>query len=574
MAFCMNCGQPLPDGAKFCTNCGISTGQKLKDNCSERKQEFVGKVKKCPACGEEIPALTAICPACGHEINSTKVTSSLSSFIQALDECDARIAQEAKGSTTQKGFRVWDKKIKIGWIVLNIMTSFIPLAIYLALPYIKPFFGYRTPNLNPEEKKKANIIENYAFPNEREAILEAILFIKNKIAFLASSKYNLKTAYWMSLWNAKANQLQEKAKLMLNNDSIAEVAYTEIIQYKHKVQKKVRIRAAVAAGIVVLFSVFVMLNGSLYRGISSFLNKTGIIENSVFFEWYDTGLCTKLPKVHANSGHYWTNTEEELDVYVDGYSSSAFEKYITACKEKGFTVKAEKDTDAYTAYNADGDYLHIYLIGNRMEIELKTISTGDESFIWPEHSMFETIPKVVFDSGRLGKNSEEEIEVFLYNFDKQDFDSYVQQCKEYGFSIDAEDSKGETWYRYEAYNTNGYKLRVSVDNLNELSICVRVPRSQEALSWPSSGPAILLPKLKNCTGEIGSDYDWTFSAYVTNMTVDDFNDYIEKCIKKGYVKDYRSDHYFSADKGENVSLTIEYIGYNTVYISVTDYDAL
>lgn len=378
----------------------------------------------------------------------------------------------------------------------------------------------------------------------------------------------------MNLWNTKADQVQEKAKLVLNNDSIAEAVHSEVIQYKQKVQKKVRIRAAVAASIVILFAVFVIINGSLYRGVSRFLNDTGIAENSVFFEWYDTGLCTKLPEVKANSGHYWTNTDEELNVYVDGYSSSAFEKYISACKEKGFTFKSEKDTNAYTAYNAEGDYLHVYLIGSRMQIELKTVGSGDEGFAWPDNSLFTVVPKVAFESGKFGKNNDEEIEVFLYSFDKQDFDAYVQQCKEYGFTIDAENSEGETWDRYEAYNNDGYKLQVAVDNLNELSIWVRIPRSQEDLAWPTSGPAKLLPKLKNCTGEISSDYDWTFSVYVTNMSMDDFNDYIEKCIKKGYVKDYRSDHYFSADKGENISLTIEYIGYNTVYISITDYDAL
>ncbi len=331
MAFCTNCGKELASDAKFCSACGKENPAITNTNVSERKQEYVGKIKKCPVCGEEIPALTAICPACGHELNSTQVTSSLASFIAALEECDNRIAQEPKAITDKKGFKTWDKKLKIGWIILNILTSFIPLAIYVALPHIKPLFRHCAPALTPEEKKKVDLIENYVFPNEREAILEALLFIKTKIAFLASDKYNSKTAYWMSLWNTKADQVQEKAKLVLNNDSIAKAAQSEVIQYKHKVQKKVRICAAVAASIVVLFAVFVISNRSIYRGVSKLLNDTGITENSVFFEWYDTGLCTKLPEVKANSGHYWTNTEEELNVYVDGYSSSAFEKYISAC---------------------------------------------------------------------------------------------------------------------------------------------------------------------------------------------------------------------------------------------------
>lgn len=180
MAFCINCGTELSPDAKFCPSCGKENTATANEATSKRQQEYVGKIKKCPACGEEIAALTAICPACGHELNSTKVTSSLTTFIAALEECDNRITQEPKVVTAKKGFKTWDKKLKIGWIILNILTSFIPLAIYVALPHIKPLFGHRAPALTTEEKKKADLIENYAFPNDREAILEALLFIKNQ----------------------------------------------------------------------------------------------------------------------------------------------------------------------------------------------------------------------------------------------------------------------------------------------------------------------------------------------------------------------------------------------------------
>lgn len=542
------------------------------EDTPKRRQEYVGNIKKCPGCGEEVPALTAICPACGHEFTSTKVTASLTHFIKTLDECDNRIAQEPKMDTPKKGFMSWDKKVKIGWITLNILTSFIPLVFYFIFPYIKPFFGAYTPMLTPEEKKKADLIENYAFPNEREAILEAILFIKSKIAFLATSKYTSKTRFWMNIWNTKAEQLQEKAKILLINNSITDGAHAEIVQHKQKVQRKVLIRTVVALGIVVGYAVFVFANGSLYRGVSRIMNRAGIIENSVYFEWYDTGLCTKLPDPNASTGRYWVNDDEELDVDIGGYSESLFEKYVTACKEKGFLQNAKKETHSYTAYNVAGDYLNVYLIGDTMYIELKAVGIGDGAFSWPDNEISNVIPKTAFNSGKLGRSNNEEIEFFLYSFDKQTFDEYVEKCKEEGFTVDAEDSKGETWYRYEAFNHEGYKLRASVDNVGELSIYVRIPRSKEPLSWPTSGPAKLIPKLKNCTGEVASDYDWAFSAYVTNMSIDDFNNYIEKCIKKGYVKDTRTDHYFSADKGEDISLTIEYIGFNTVYISIKDYD--
>lgn len=51
MAFCMNCGQEIPNGAKFCSNCGTATGE-IKVETSERKTTYDGELHKCPNCGE------------------------------------------------------------------------------------------------------------------------------------------------------------------------------------------------------------------------------------------------------------------------------------------------------------------------------------------------------------------------------------------------------------------------------------------------------------------------------------------------------------------------------------------
>lgn len=48
---CTNCGQQLMGNVKFCSNCGTPVvGNNVKGN--ERKQEWAGKLFKCPNCGE------------------------------------------------------------------------------------------------------------------------------------------------------------------------------------------------------------------------------------------------------------------------------------------------------------------------------------------------------------------------------------------------------------------------------------------------------------------------------------------------------------------------------------------
>ena len=71
--FCMNCGHHLPDGAKFCSNCGTS----LQVNSSPETAPSVINVDQstklvpgtCTNCGASLqvdPSLKeAVCPACG-----------------------------------------------------------------------------------------------------------------------------------------------------------------------------------------------------------------------------------------------------------------------------------------------------------------------------------------------------------------------------------------------------------------------------------------------------------------------------------------------------------------------------
>lgn len=60
MAICSKCGSQLPDGAKFCLNCGAQSSgspensQSYQAGNSKRETVFEGEIHKCPSCGYEI----------------------------------------------------------------------------------------------------------------------------------------------------------------------------------------------------------------------------------------------------------------------------------------------------------------------------------------------------------------------------------------------------------------------------------------------------------------------------------------------------------------------------------------
>lgn len=586
MAFCTKCGYKLAEGDKFCFECGTRVDVANMPNKTtssafeeaqpsayvERKQEYAGKIIKCPACGAELPSFAAICPDCGHEINSQNISPYIRKFSNCIDEYDHAIANDPE--PPKAGWKTWSKNKRILWVILNICTVFIPWVIYLAYPLIKPFvFPKSVPVLSANEKQKAALIENATFPNEREATIEAMMFTKSKMAFLATEKFNKKTQYWTNLWNTKAEQLNQRANIILKGDKIVETTYADIVSIKNKVDKHVRMQAIIGTVIIVAYLIFIAVIGFSSEGASN------VVSGRDSFEWLNTGLCTKVPEIDSNDGHYWSNSDTELNVRVENISLTQFEEYITACKEMGYTIEAKKDTSGYTAYNAAGYYLDLQYWGSSgkkgpLDIKLLAPLTGDISFTWPTGALADVIPRVEFTSGKLGINNGEELEISLYEFTKEAFDAYVQQCKVAGFNIDSEEDHAEIWYRYEAYNNEGYRIRISVNNMKELTINMRAPRKKDAISWPTTGLASMLPKPDNCIGEVSIDFDWSFSVYISDMTIDDFNAYVEECINSGFEKSTRTDHYFSADMGEDISITIEYVGFNTVYISISDLSKL
>lgn len=267
MPFCSNCGQLITDGAKFCSNCGAPVSGSNASTHKTREQEYAGKMMKCPACGEDIPSFTAICPSCGHEINSAKLAPALKEFINKINEYDKIIADTPQDELPKKGWKSWKTETRVFWVIVNLFTCCVPLVVYLVWPLLKPFIRrYASPKLTPTEQKKTALIENFTFPNDRESVLEALLFIKSKVAFLTSKKINERNIYWLRLWNTKAAQLHQKAEILLTNDSIAEAAYGEITTSKKKTNQKVYIRAGIGAAIIAGFCIFVTFNGVLLNG--------------------------------------------------------------------------------------------------------------------------------------------------------------------------------------------------------------------------------------------------------------------------------------------------------------------
>ena len=264
MAYCANCGQAHAVGAKFCANGGGA----LNDNfSSQRKIVFDGVIHKCPNCGEVLNSFITNCPSCGFELNGKEVNSSLIAFIDEINECDRLIANNPYSAQT--GWASWGTIKRVSWVLLNILLMGIPVIIYLYVKAFSIIFSLArydsTPKLTTEEKRKVSLIENFPFPNERESILEALLFVNSKVSFLASEKVDRKNAYWIRLWSAKATQLFQKAEMMFKGDRAANEAYREISSHKERVKKTVKIKATFYTVAMIVIIIFILIKNGTFN---------------------------------------------------------------------------------------------------------------------------------------------------------------------------------------------------------------------------------------------------------------------------------------------------------------------
>lgn len=386
--FCTKCGAKNIFEAKFCQSCGFSIQvvnnpqsvekmsnvpqefkktsdmtQNSEATSSDRKQEFVGKILKCPACGEIIPSFTAICPACGHELNSIKNSDILESFIEQVNKCEELIASNK--TRNKQGWATWGIAKKIGWVFLNIIFFCIPLFYYFIWRYLmSPILGLiriRTkPILSKEEQQMVSLIENFPFPNDRETILAALIFAKEKIDFISKEHIDRKSAYWVRLWCSKAEQLKQKADLLFPKDDIVNQSYAEILNDKNRVEKKIKGKAIIGIMIMVAFLAFyIARTGHIYNINNTYRHDAAGINQDAQYNWPENDFTKTITKPESEYGKIIYEYPNSFGIEIYKVSYEEFDSYASVCRNQGFDNNVTKTNTFYSAEN--GDYsLMIY----------------------------------------------------------------------------------------------------------------------------------------------------------------------------------------------------------------------
>ena len=251
--FCPYCGTKLDVGARFCKNCGeavLSDSVKatapkeketepdvnsIKENPSERKTVYEGKIYKCPQCGEVMKSFSANCPSCGHEIRGSRATTSVQEFAMKLEQIE------------QKQMPHFEEKSSVMKMVFGKDFKGDDYDIQQA----KRDFEKR------RKSEKASLISSFPIPNTKEDILEFML--------LASSNINVKEGLddeVTKAWLSKLDQVYEKARLILGNSpDFVQIKYIydkKKAEIKNRKFKGLSIASYIVGGYILLFSILAL----------------------------------------------------------------------------------------------------------------------------------------------------------------------------------------------------------------------------------------------------------------------------------------------------------------------------
>ena len=241
MAFCTNCGKQFADDAKFCPECG-KTVMSIQTQ-GQRKQEYAGEIQKCPNCGSAISAFEAFCPTCGYELRNVKASNAVQMLSDTIAKIEATRPLQAPRAAESKSLSKRKSKDENPWeMVAELIT--------------------------PTDRSIANVIQNFAIPNNREDILEFMILASNSIDPLKlypSVFYDTPESLIARAWYSKFEQSFQKARLAFGDGAdfnIAKEIYEKKQAELQERKKKQRISRTIP--FLLLGGLFLMLFSLLF----------------------------------------------------------------------------------------------------------------------------------------------------------------------------------------------------------------------------------------------------------------------------------------------------------------------
>ncbi len=428
--YCRNCGEKLMPNSKFCNYCGTPTEDTIdkknvveekknetsREELTERKMVYDGKIHKCPNCGEVLNSFVTNCPACGYELRDSKNSSAVEELSRKLEEIEQN-----------------RDKTKVSTKILGAFNL--------------------SDGLTKTDEQKISLIRNFPIPNTKEDLYEFLILSKSNIEIDLYENTQIKSARLAisDAWKAKFEQAYQKAKLLLKNDDrMAEIdlMYKEINKSISKAKRKTWVIIGVSFGVLVVIYALIFGIIGLTGGFSSDKSKNNntnsesvsIVENKDTTKQENNKETKTEQKSSVSLGdNIVVNNNEYVEIKEVGYTRSS--SYLTCVVTiSNSSQKAiEYPSFRVTAYDKDGK-----ILGSEERVL---------SLLYPNH--------IMVDEGTLIKMSEEPDKIEVTMLEPDDYKikdvstlehPQYNEMKCQNISVNSDKVTGEV------YNPNDYKM--------------------------------------------------------------------------------------------------------------------
>lgn len=428
--YCRNCGEKLMPNSKFCNYCGTPTEDTIdkknvaeekknetsREELTERKMVYDGKIHKCPNCGEVLNSFVTNCPACGYELRDSKNSSAVEELSRRLEEIEQNRDRTKVSTKILGAFNLSD-------------------------------------GLTKTDEQKISLIRNFPIPNTKEDLYEFLILSKSNIEIDLYENTQIKSARLAisDAWKAKFEQAYQKAKLLLKNDDRMieiDAMYKEINHSINKAKRKTWVILGVVFGILVVMYASIFGIIGLTGGFSSDKSKSNnsnsesvsIVENKDTTKQENNKETKTEQKTSVSLGdNIVVNNNEYIEIKEVGYTRSS--SYLTCVVTiSNSSQKAiEYPSFRVTAYDKDGK-----ILGSEERVL---------SLLYPNH--------IMVDEGTLIKMSEEPDKIEVTMLEPDDYKikdvstlehPQYNEMKCQNISVNSDKVTGEV------YNPNDYKM--------------------------------------------------------------------------------------------------------------------
>ena len=544
MPFCSNCGQQINDGAKFCPSCGTAVSNEKTNN--QRKTVFEGNIHKCPNCGEVLNSFTSNCPSCGYEIRGSSNPAAVQEFAVKLASAESR-------------------------------------------------------------QEKIAIIRNFPIPNTKEDILEFMILASTNIGDNLEKDIS-------AAWQSKTEQAYQKAQIIFQDEkefSRIQNIYSQVCVKLTKQNKIEKVQKAgnvlselmpVLPNVIVvtgwLISIFVLLplckinldnvgaNGSQLLLMLDFIAGAILIPFAFRCSSHLPKLITSLglilsivvliPLCGKNLDNVGANAFQ-LILIVDIACSVVIFVRMFKNKNKSETPKTALNGISFVialicvvimlaVYGVESITTAITAAKDNAANEQEKLQAQSVTYEWPSVGLNQYLPIPPTEYGNIKTDDETRFNIEIYQVSSEDFEGYVKNCKEKGFTI----STTKTDSVFYAYHAEQYELDIFYwEDKETMDIFLDAPLKMSEIKWPDSKLVKQIPQPESLTGNIRWENSEYFGVYIANTTPEQYNEYVDRCIEAGFTIDYsRGDKTFHAYNKAGYYLVVEQHLFDKIYISI------